>query len=668
MLRVLPAMLVCPKCGSVYTREVDHCGLDGERLLASHEDPLLGRTIDRYRVDAAIGSGGMARVYRAHHKYLEQDFALKILHGEIASDKDLARRFQREAKALSRIKHVNVVNVVDFGTTKEGLLFMVMEFLDGPTLSQVLKDEGPLRARRAADILRQVCLGLDAAHGRGYVHRDLKPGNISLVHEDGLETAKLLDFGLVSIADPSGETVKLTQQGMFFGTPIYMSPEQLRGEQADARSDLYALGIVLYQMLTGTPPFLGDVKELAQQHLNALPARPVLAYSGLTDLALCMLEKDPAKRPASAKAVVERIDNMTIAPRPSPPRTQEPPEAVTRVERSVLAKPVLVEERSFMGQTDDAEPMSESIRAALGMRAYIGGWVPLTAFFLLAAAAGYYFWSGGTMPQIPGFEQIMGSAVAPSSSPVVRPEPSDPPALAPAPAAPAVTPPAKPSPKNPRVAKRPAKRPAAPKPRPAAKPSPPRAKIPSTPVPTPAPPVDDGPVETVEVTDYKTTKTEPAEDPGAPPAKPFSELDMSLGWSLNQKGLAWADLAAVAKRPTRQWERWYKRTSEPDRELLDETFFALMDAVDGMVLNRGLLQTKLARCQELIVQQAGHAGERRYDGLGTRFKALQRDVGFSPLRREAVAISAEISLLETDLKVFVSQAKRRSRTSTTTSG
>jgi hypothetical protein len=216
-----------------------------------------------------------------------------------------------------------------------------------------------------------------------------------------------------------------------------------------------------------------------------------------------------------------------------------------------------------------------------------------------------------------------------------------------------------------RVAKAPTKRRTSPKaPRTAPKPAPkvkaPAPKVPSSPSAT-------EPVESVQVADYKTTKTEPAEDPNLPPAKTFSELDMSLGWSLNQKGLAWTDLAAVARGPSRQWERWYRRTAEPERELLDETFFTLMDAVDGMVLNRGLLQTKLSRCQKLIVRHAGSAGERRYDGLSHRFANLQRDVGFSPLRREAVAISAEISLLETDLKVFASQTKHESRTSTTTS-
>lgn len=662
-------MLVCPKCGLVYTREVDHCGLDGHRLVSSMEDPLLGRTIDRYRVDAAIGSGGMARVYRAHHVYLEQDFALKILHGEIAVDKDLARRFRREAKALSRIKHPNVVTIADFGTTQEGLLFMVMEFLDGPTLSGALKDEGPMRARRAADILRQTCLGLDAAHARGYVHRDLKPGNIALVPDGEDEIVKLLDFGLVRITEPDGETVKLTQQGMFFGTPLYMSPEQLRGEQAGPRSDLYALGVVLYQMLTGTPPFLGDVKQLAHQHLNSEPPVPALSYSGLTDLALDLLQKDPEDRPKSAKAVIQRIDGLTIAPSPrarkraaaaAPAVAAEP---ITRVDRSVLAKPVLDEERSFMGH--EGEPMSQSIRAALGLRAYIKGWVPLTAFFILSAAAGYYLWSGGQLPNLGVLtSMISGPKDPPETAPDAAPAESIPPAQ-PKPAAPKADSPKKARPKAASPSKRATKKKPPTRPTKNTRPTPAAPPPPAKPVKPEAPPPPD-----VEVKDYKVAKTdEPSKpDPSAPPAKTFSELDMNLGWALNRKGLAWADLAAVASSPARQWGQWYKRTSEPEPALLERTYSALMDAVDGIAVDAALLKAKLRRCKKILNRHASQAGQRRYDGLGSRYASLMRDAGFSPLRRDAAAISTEISLLETDLKVFESELKRQANTRTSTAG
>lgn len=649
-------MLVCPKCGSIYTREVDHCGLDGERLVATNADPLIGRTIDRYRIEENIGAGGMARVYRAAHTTLEHDIALKVLHGEFAADKDLARRFHREAKALSRIKHENVVNVSDFGATKEGLLFMVMEYLDGPTLSRALRDEGPMPPKRAARIVRDICKGLAAAHARGYVHRDLKPGNVVLVERDGRELAKILDFGLVRIIEPDGETVALTQQGMFFGTPAYMSPEQIRGEEAGPRADLYALGVMLYQMLTGNPPFQGELKQLAQQHLHELPPVPPLPYGGLTEIALDCLAKEPSRRPASANEIIARIDELTIAPEPPTRKSRRPgraprsapDETPTRAERSALSRPILEEERP-PPRSEDPEDMDPSIRAALGVRAYIGGWVPLLAFFLVTGALAYYFWSGGRLPpaiakhfEAPSIEASTDPAGA-LSPPAPAPEEAD---EAPAPAAPKEARPApKPNPKRPARPKARAPEPSAPKREP---PEP----EPAPPKPAPAEP----PVETVEATDYETAEAPP--DPNAPEPKSFSELDMNLGWALNQKGLAWADLSAVAPDAARQWARWYKRTSEPEQKVLDETYGALMDAVDTVEVDAALLGKKLARARRVLRRLASHTGEPRYDALEGRFSSLERDLSFSPLRREPVSIAAEITLLETDLAVFEAEAKR----------
>src|SRR5437016_3729218 len=136
-------MRSCPRCGSNYTKDLEFCGLDGERLVETSDDPLIGKTIDRYKITGLIGDGGMARVYRAMHVYLDQAVAIKVLHGEVASDRSLARRFQREAQASSKIKHPNVVSIIDFGTSKDGPIFMAMELLTGRTLSEAIRDEGP---------------------------------------------------------------------------------------------------------------------------------------------------------------------------------------------------------------------------------------------------------------------------------------------------------------------------------------------------------------------------------------------------------------------------------------------------------------------------------------------------------------------------------------------
>ncbi|MCK6546953.1 serine/threonine protein kinase, partial [Myxococcota bacterium] len=346
-------MLACPKCGSVYTRELDRCGLDGERLVETSADPLIGRTVDRYRIDAAIGDGGMARVYRAHHVYLAQDFAIKVLFGEVASDRALARRFQREAQASSRIRHANVVQISDFGETPEGLIFMAMELLRGRTLSDVIREEGALPPARAAYFLRQIASGLAAAHALGFVHRDLKPKNVMLIGEPGHELAKILDFGLVLFTERSGiETSSLTQQGQVFGTPAYMAPEQVSGTDVGPAADLYALGVILHQMLRGVVPFNGTPAQVAVQHVSAPP--PLIDdFSGLGPLAARCLQKKPDDRPASATAIVELIDALALV-------TLRPPDVHSHT-------PTLARPSAEVGGVRVSSPSSDLPRATPSM-------------------------------------------------------------------------------------------------------------------------------------------------------------------------------------------------------------------------------------------------------------------------------------------------------------
>jgi len=304
-------MLACPSCGATYVQRQEHCGLDGHRLVDVGVPPLVGRTVDRYRIEETIGSGGMAIVYRAVHVHLEQSFALKALHGEMASDATIAKRFHREAKVMSQLAHPHIVSVVDFGTTDAGLLYMVMQYVRGPTLADVMRHTGPLGPARTARLARQIATGLDRAHRSGFVHRDLKPQNVMLVGgDDGdEERAQILDFGLVGLVEPeASHQTQLTTRGMFFGTPAYMSPEQISGGPVGPSSDLYALGVILYAMLVGELPFRGEVRELAHQHVTKAPPRPRLEYGGLTEVVMRLLAKAPEERPASARAVVDLID------------------------------------------------------------------------------------------------------------------------------------------------------------------------------------------------------------------------------------------------------------------------------------------------------------------------------------------------------------------------
>ncbi len=224
-------------------------------------DPLLNQTLaGRYHVVKKLGEGGMGAVYLATHNLLEKQVALKVLHGEFARKADLVERFMQEAKSASRIRHENVIDISDFGTTSEGLVFFAMELLKGHDLHEEIA-----RARLAGQLLPwarskkiflQICAALSAAHGHGIVHRDLKPENVYLVEFLGEpDFVKLLDFGIAKLTEVDEGGRKLTKTGMLFGTPEYMSPEQARGENVDHRVDVYAMGCILFQLVTGRVPF-----------------------------------------------------------------------------------------------------------------------------------------------------------------------------------------------------------------------------------------------------------------------------------------------------------------------------------------------------------------------------------------------------------------------------
>ncbi|XXF81607.1 protein kinase [Myxococcaceae bacterium GXIMD 01537] len=275
------------------------------------EDDYIGRIIaQKYRVEALIGEGGMGKVFRARQLALDKVVVLKVLRQSLLSDERTVARFQREAKAASRLNHPNSISVLDFGQTEDGALFIAMEFVSGQDLHQLLGREWPLAEGRVVRIVSQVLSALSDAHGAGVIHRDLKPENIMVEQRRGEpDFVKVLDFGIAKITDSSGEEgPALTRAGFVCGTPEYMSPEQARGSSLDHRSDLYAVGVILYQLTTGLLPFESDsAVGFATKHLTEEPPppserRPDARISpGMEGLILRALSKDPNDRPADAE-------------------------------------------------------------------------------------------------------------------------------------------------------------------------------------------------------------------------------------------------------------------------------------------------------------------------------------------------------------------------------
>ncbi len=315
-------------------------------------DPFLDRTIlaGQFHIQKKIGTGGMGSVYQALQVDMNRSVAIKILHPKLASRKDLASRFRREARAMSQLTHPNTVKVFMYGQLEEtsvggGSLFMVMEYLQGRNLNRAVKREGPLPLPKAAALLIQVCGALQEAHNMGIVHRDLKPENIFLCKQGEItDYPKVLDFGLAKVTERQMRpgSIQLTQEGMVFGTPEFMSPEQAQGKTLDARSDIYSLAIILYEALTGKLPFEAkSPMEYIQKHVveAPIPINERVADKqfppGLWDALSRAMAKSPDARHQSAiefaqalrpfsdpDPAVDAIFQMT----PGPPVASSPPQ------------------------------------------------------------------------------------------------------------------------------------------------------------------------------------------------------------------------------------------------------------------------------------------------------------------------------------------------------
>jgi serine/threonine protein kinase len=318
------------------------------------KDLLLGKRIREYEILEVLGQGGMGAVYRARHIYLEEQRAIKVIQTRLAQDPNFVNRFIREAKILTRLRHPNLVQLYEFGTLEEDVFFMVMEFLRGESLLKRIRRQKRIPVLPAARMVRQAALGLHSAHEQGIVHRDLSPDNLFLVHSDGREVTKVIDFG---IAKPNFETPDhLTATGLFIGKPEYSSPEQCglieEGGSVDRRSDIYSLGVTFYHMLTGKLPFYsttpqGYVLKHATESPRPISANfePGCAPQGLDELLLKMLAKKRHERYPTMEHFIRDLDLLF------PPDSEE---AVTRVTMEIPASELEVSAQE--GQTEYVEP------------------------------------------------------------------------------------------------------------------------------------------------------------------------------------------------------------------------------------------------------------------------------------------------------------------------
>jgi serine/threonine protein kinase len=292
-----------------------------------HEDSRIGLILDsKYKLIESLGEGGMGSVFRAERLHIGDEVAVKLLHHDLVREKQALERFRREARAAAMIRHPNVVSIHDFndGAGNETEAYIVMELVQGVSLGNLLRCHGRMSAARAVHLMHDICTGVGVAHRRGLLHRDLKPDNVIVVppsHEGDEETAKVVDFGLAKVRDV-GATA-LTQTGAVLGTLYYMSPEQCSGEELDARADVYSLGAMFYEMLTGNPPFrANNLAGLISKHLHEAP--PLFPQSfeispALESVCLRALAKDRTQRPADAIAFGRDLQNaLTAQVRPPP--------------------------------------------------------------------------------------------------------------------------------------------------------------------------------------------------------------------------------------------------------------------------------------------------------------------------------------------------------------
>lgn len=426
-------MKVCPVCSKEYSDTQSLCPVDAAALQTPN-DSLVGQTLaEKYSIEELIKSGGMGSVYRGKHVLMDKTVAVKVLRTSLAVDDVVVARFSREAKAASRISHPHAVSVTDFGESENGVVFLVMEYLDGQTLKEIIKHEGPMPLSRATEIVRQVAGALDAAHAQGVVHRDLKSDNIMLSETNGGDWAKVLDFGIAKIQEPEGtRDHDITAPNLVIGTPQYMSPEQCsQTGPIDARSDVYSLGVILFEMLAGRVPFTGEsptvimMKQVQDAPPSILEARPDLpaAIGGLVERALA---KQPADRFQTAGELSEELlaiaaDAPAVTALPPTPDTvaNEPVKIEDDLDEVTVVRP---REEEAVAHSRQEIPLSSPAQEQGIRTVNFSPWrVMVPAAIVLVVVFGVVFLLTRSSGQTPPANQLPGQpglAADPNSQPV----------------------------------------------------------------------------------------------------------------------------------------------------------------------------------------------------------------------------------------------------------
>lgn len=348
------------------------CPNDSTELQVMPEDPMLGKVVaKRYKIVSRLGRGGMSVVYKAHHQFMDRLVAIKMLRSELASDEDSLKRLQIESKAISALKHPNIVPVYDFGMLENDIPFLVMEYLEGEDLDRYIKTSAPISYIEAIPKFISICDGLEHAHQNGIIHRDIKPSNIILVTEnDGERVPVIVDFGIAKMVDLNGEDLnKLTATGQVFGSPLYMSPEQCSARRPDARSDIYSVGCVMYLALTGQSPLKGNTPvDTMVKHIQASP-KPFSEVLGVNDIPtkveLCVfkaLEKDPDHRFSSMQEFSDALKNCmnslsynSLGARISKPQSSSSEQFIQSLSGNVKH----IGESTGSNKSEDASPAQE---------------------------------------------------------------------------------------------------------------------------------------------------------------------------------------------------------------------------------------------------------------------------------------------------------------------